>query len=60
MMSIWVIDGDNYLTADSTKDKLCIKIKAQDVCRNEVCLDKEDVEELLKLCEIHLERLSKG
>ena len=59
-MSIWVTDGDNYLTADSCKDKLCIKIKPKDVFRIEVCLDKEDVEELVKLCEIHLERLSKG
>ncbi len=59
MMSIWVTDGNNILLAESNKDKLNIKLNAQDIIRNEIHLDKESVEELHKLCEIHLERLSK-
>jgi hypothetical protein len=59
MMMIWVTDGENYLTAESNRDKLNIKLNVKDLISNEVHLDKESVEELLKLCEIHLEKLSK-
>lgn len=58
-MMIWVTDGENHLTVESDKDKLVLKLNAQDVFKNEIHLDKESVEELLKLCEIHLDRLSK-
>ena len=58
-MMIWVTDGDNHLTAESNRDKLVLKLNAQDVFKNEIHLDKESVEELMKLCGIHLERLSK-
>ena len=59
MMMIWVTDGENYLTVESDKDKLVLKPNVRDLIRNEIRLDKESVEELLKLCEIHLDRLSK-
>ena len=59
MMMIWVTDGENYLTAESNRDKLNIKLNVKDLISNEVHLDKESVEELLKLCEIHLDKLSK-
>lgn len=58
-MMIWVTDGENYLTVESDKDKLVLKPNVRDLIRNEIRLDKESVEELLKLCEIHLDRLSK-
>lgn len=61
MMSVWYCESQgHYFTAESKDDGMYIKVDNLNLDTSQkIRLDKETVEELVKLCEIHLDKLKK-